>query len=99
MESSPELEVLKTHTYELELALKNNFRHIIDELRNCGLVKSDVYDRVKETNSLLSPLEKSGLLVGSIVDVVKLSSSKYNEFVKILSGNVQYNVIVSKLQG
>ena len=94
---SVELQTLKTNTSEIELALKDNFKPIIVELRNQGLIKSGTYERVKDPQFQLTQEDRAGDLVRSIENAVELSLENYHKFVRILSGNIAYKDIVMKL--
>ena len=84
---SVELEVVKKRARDLEIALKDNFTPIINDLRSEGLIKDSTYKRVQDTRLQLTQEERAGELVRSVEDAVQLSSANYFKFVKILSGN------------
>lgn len=101
MNQSPELGALEQKRSELELALKDNLRPILDRLERSGLVKSEIYDTVKEMKSSLSSADKALMVVSSIIDAVSLSGKSYHELMKILCEEKvahQYRAIVSKIK-
>ncbi len=100
MEIGVELATLKENARALEIALKDNLKPIINDLRTNGLIKDGVFERVQDVKVCLTQEERSGELVRSIEDVVELSHENYYKFIRILSGKGVahlYKDIVMKL--
>ena len=97
---SIELKTIKEKAYKLEIALKDNYKPVIYELRTQGLIKDGTFDRVMDNKLQLTEAERAAELVRSIEDTVKLSSDNYSKLVEILSRRGSaYKDIVLELQG
>lgn len=77
LEENLGLKSLKKHTGDLEHAISDNWRPIIEQLKNGGFVKSGVYDEVKDAKSMLSPIDKATMIVKNIKDAVHIGRNKY----------------------
>lgn len=76
--------VLADNTSDLETALKDNLRPIVEQLRKEGLLKDAVYERVKDTQVNLTSLERAGMIVTSVKEYVQIEPSNYYKFISIL---------------
>lgn len=85
---SVESVVMLEHTYDLELAFKDNYGPILEDLNKAGLLKSDVYDAMKDPK--LGSREKASLIVNSIKEYVKIQPKNYHKFITILEKSERY---------
>lgn len=95
---SIEFKTLRKNARDLEIALKDNICLIIHQLRDLGLVKHDVLERVQNPITLLTQEEKPGELVRSIEDDVKLLPENYFKFFKVKGVSHLFKDIVQKLR-
>ena len=94
---SPEFKSLKENISELEIALRENFKPILEKLHASGLISNEDLKKVRKKTT--RKLEKSQILIRSIENQVKLSPSQYyHELVMILSDKAVYKDIVLKLE-
>lgn len=98
MADSVYLEVLEEHCDDLELALKNSYEEIIEQLYLAGLLPTSVYNRVKDPmTSGLSPRQKATMIVINIKDKVQIKQSNYHKFIGVLKKRRYYEDVVENM--
>ena len=80
---SPEVKAILKLTPDLTTALSNEPLGVANELLSKGLISDEVYSEVLESN--YSATRKAAIMINSARKVVKLTPSKFTEFLEILS--------------
>lgn len=98
--AKPEFEAYLSCVSELELSLKDNCSLIIEDLNSQGLLKSDVYEQLKDVkNNNLSSKERSSMIVTSVREYIEIAPANYNKFIKIMKKHEKlFADVIKKLE-
>lgn len=89
--------VLSDNRSSLELALKDNYGAIVEDLNEEGLLKDDIYKIVKNPQD--TSADKASIIVGSVLEYVQLESTNFDKFIRLLKKNGRlFADIIKKLE-
>ncbi len=80
-----EVLLLKRNRRNLELALKDSISPILEKLNEYGLIKPDIYDKLKDSEVKVSSADKASLVMSYLLDKVRIKASHLQTFISIIS--------------
>ena len=73
------------HRKIIKLVLTNNLSLIRDELFDCGLIKPDVNEDIKDRNTKIPSSQMADMVIGCLKDKMELNSDHMKTFHMIIS--------------
>lgn len=92
MSTSPELQVLKNYSTNLETLLKPPERKVVNFLNQKGFIGESVRDDVLNPRSMMRVEDKAGMLVDGIKNAVSRDKTLYYTLVEYFQSNGSYAI-------